>query len=107
MGLPSLKHMFSEKGVGKYISEIKFGYKSEVKGGCGRDSSAGIAASYKLNGPGSVSWYFQISLVLFSYVLLTSSCIHGFAFCKFYITITHSVFCTTYILLFTYCSLFV
>jgi hypothetical protein len=49
----------------------------------------------------------SFSFVLFSYVLLTSLCINDFAFCTFCITLTRSAFCTTYVLLFTYCSLFV
>jgi hypothetical protein len=39
----------------------------------------------------------SFSFVLFSYVSLTSLCINVFAFCTFCITVTHSVFCTTYV----------
>jgi hypothetical protein len=51
---------------------------------------------------------FSFSFVLLSYVLLTSLCINVFAFYKytFCINVTHSVFCTTYVLLLTHCSLF-
>jgi hypothetical protein len=31
--LPSLKHIYSKKGLEKYITELKLGYKSELKGG--------------------------------------------------------------------------
>jgi hypothetical protein len=33
MGLPSLRRIYSERGLGKQISELKLGDKSEVKGG--------------------------------------------------------------------------
>jgi hypothetical protein len=53
----------------------------------------GIATSYRLDGLGSISRYFQFSIPS---VFL---CINVLAFCTFCITVTHSVFCTTHVLL--------
>jgi hypothetical protein len=64
--------------------------------GC-RDSSAGVATSYGLDGPGSIS---SFSFLLFSYVLLTSSCINVFAFCILYYLCV-----TVYVLLIVYVTL--
>jgi hypothetical protein len=50
----------------------------------GRVSSAGIATSYRLGGPGSV---FRFSQFFIPYVLLTSLRIYVFAFCTFCITL--------------------
>jgi hypothetical protein len=72
----------------------------------GRDSSVGIATSYRLDGPGSIFRYSQFfirSVFLCITYLLTHSCTNVFAFCIFCITVTHFVFYTTYVLLFTYC----
>jgi hypothetical protein len=62
----------------------------------GRDSSASTATSYVLEVLGSISRYFQflIRSVFLSIML------------PFVLMLSHSVFCTTYVLLFTYCSLF-
>jgi hypothetical protein len=66
---------------------------------------AGIAQPVQQRATGLTTrfQFSSFSFVLYSYVLLTSLCINIFAFC---INVTHSVFCTTYVLLFTYCSLF-
>jgi hypothetical protein len=58
----------------------------------GRDSSAGIATSYRLNGPGSIFQYFK------PFIGSVFLCINVFAFCT---NVTHSVFCTTVYILFT------
>jgi hypothetical protein len=61
---------------------------------------------YKMKLPARIQFYgiSSFPFVLFSYVLLSSLCINIFAFC---VNVTHSVFCTTYVLLFMYCSLFI
>jgi hypothetical protein len=63
----------------------------------GRDSSVGIAANYRLDGPGSILRISRLSFVLFSYVLLTSLCINVFAFC-----ILHYLCITVYVLFIAY-----
>jgi hypothetical protein len=53
----------------------------------GRDSSAGIATSYRLDGPGSISLYFQfliLSVFLCITYLLTYLCINVLVFCILY-----------------------
>jgi hypothetical protein len=61
--------------------------------------------SYRLDGPGSIFQYFQ--LFIYSICLCIIIFIYYvFAFSTFCITVTHSVLCTAYVLLFPYCSLF-
>jgi hypothetical protein len=64
-------------------------------------NTVGIAQAVQQRATGLMAWVqfpgiSSFSFVLFSYVLLTSLCIN----------VMHSVFCTTYVLLFTYCSFF-
>jgi hypothetical protein len=60
LGLISLKRICSERRLGKYISEVKLGDENRSEGWIhGRDSSAGIATSYRLDGPGSIFLYIQ------------------------------------------------
>jgi hypothetical protein len=61
----------------------------------------GIATSYRLKARARFS---SISNVFIGSVFL---CINVSAFRIFCITVTHSVFCITYVLLFTHCSLFI
>jgi hypothetical protein len=58
----------------------------------GRDSSAGIATSYRLDGLSSIFRYFQF-FIRSVFVCITSLCINVFA-----LLVIHSVFCTTYVL---------
>jgi hypothetical protein len=85
--------MCSERGVGKYISEVKWRLDTW------RDSSAGIATSYRLDGPGSISRYSQFFIGtvflcnLFPYSILMF--LHSALLLRI-----------LYVLLFTYYSLF-
>jgi hypothetical protein len=80
---------------------VKLGDKIEVKAGYMvgvaqpvQQRATGLTARVRF--PGICSF----SFVLFSYALHTSLCINVFAFCIFCISVKHSVFCTTYVLLF-------
>jgi hypothetical protein len=60
-----------------------------------------IATSYRLDGPGSISRYFQFFIAIV-FLYLTSLCINVFAFCMFCIAVMHSVFCTVYVCITVY-----
>jgi hypothetical protein len=83
-GLPSLKCIYSERMLGKCISEVKLGDKSEVKS---RDSSVGIAATCS-RFPQFPDFRLHCFLMyyLLSHVLMFSHYVH---FC---ITLTYSAF---------------
>jgi hypothetical protein len=58
----------------------------------GRDSSAGTATSHRLDGPGSISRYFQF-FIRSVFSSITSLCINAFAFCTSYVNLCS--FCIT------------
>jgi hypothetical protein len=70
--------MYSERGLGKYIREMKLGDKSEEKGG----HMVGIAQSIQqpvigLTARVGFSGISSFSLVLFSYVLMFSNFVYS------------------------------
>jgi hypothetical protein len=69
----------------------------------GRDSSVGIATSYRLDGRVQFSGISTFSIVNFSYVLFTSLCIHVFAFCTYCINVTYSVLLMYYCFRIVHC----
>jgi hypothetical protein len=74
--------MYSERGLGKYISEVKLNDENCSEDWIhGRDTSAGIATSYKLDGPGSIFRYLQFFIrfvfLYITYVLMFSHSVYS------------------------------